>query len=426
MDRQENLLEDSEQFVRQLFEQKVPAAYYFHDLHHTIAVVKATQLMAAHYQVAGSDYLALMLAAWFHDTGYSRQYAGHEVASVEIAREYLLPDKLEEPLFKMVEGCILATRMPQSPGNLLEQILCDADLFHLGTEQFEEETRLLRKETSLVKNKDISKKSWRKINARFLGQHAYFTDFAKAHLDKGKQKNLEKLQGTKKPGDKPKHRVLSDDPIKQPISTAAAALVEMESPQPVIAPVAARKLKKEKIAEPRTERSIATMFRIMSENHVNLSQMADSKANIMISVNTIVLSILVSVLLGKLQYYPQFIIPTFLLALSCLGAVVFAIMATRPNVTKGFFTEEDIRQKKVNLLFFGNFFKMELHDYEWAMKEMMKDSDYLYGSMIKDIYYLGKVLARKYHFLRISYNVFMYGLILAILAFGVAAILGVK
>ena len=150
--------------------------------------------------------------------------------------------------------------------------------------------------------------------------------------------------------------------------------------------------------------------------------MADSKANIMISVNTIVLSIMVSVLLGKLQFYPEFIIPTIILVVVCLGAVVFAILATRPNISGGTFTREDIQNKQINLLFFGNFYNMELPDYDWAMKEMMKDKEYLYGSMIKDIYFLGVVLARKYKLLRISYSIFMYGLIAAIIAFGLTFI----
>ena len=150
--------------------------------------------------------------------------------------------------------------------------------------------------------------------------------------------------------------------------------------------------------------------------------MADSKANIMISVNTIVLSIMVSVLLGKLQFYPEFIIPTIILVLVCLCATVFAILATRPNISRGTFTREDIQNKQINLLFFGNFYNMELPDYDWAMKEMMKDKDYLYGSMIKDIYFLGVVLARKYKLLRISYSIFMYGLIAAIAAFGLTFI----
>ncbi|MCG7859732.1 DUF5706 domain-containing protein, partial [Flavihumibacter sediminis] len=70
--------------------------------------------------------------------------------------------------------------------------------------------------------------------------------------------------------------------------------------------------------------------------------------------------------------------------------------------------------------------KMDLKEYEWGMKEMMNDSEYLYDSMIKDIYYLGKVLARKYHYLRISYNVFMYGLVVAVLSFAIASFIGMK
>jgi hypothetical protein len=123
-----------------------------------------------------------------------------------------------------------------------------------------------------------------------------------------------------------------------------------------------------------------------------------------------------------LQFYPVFIIPTVILVLGSLTAIVFAILATRPNITEGTFTREDILNKQINLLFFGNFYNMELPDYDWAMKELMKDKDYLYGSMIKDIYFLGVVLARKYKFLRLSYSIFMYGLIAAIIAFGIAFI----
>jgi hypothetical protein len=100
--------------------------------------------------------------------------------------------------------------------------------------------------------------------------------------------------------------------------------------------------------------------------------------------------------------------------------MVFSILASRPNVSSGKFTREDIKNKRTNLLFFGNFHAMNVEDYQWGMKEMMKDADYLYSSLIKDIYYLGKVLGRKYRFLRIAYSIFMYGFALAILSFIIA------
>jgi hypothetical protein len=104
----------------------------------------------------------------------------------------------------------------------------------------------------------------------------------------------------------------------------------------------------------------------------------------------------------------------------CVAAIVFSILATRPNVNHGKFTEDDIRNKRTNLLFFGNFFRMSLQDYDWAMQEMLGDRDYLYSSIVKDNYFLGVVLAKKYNYLRIAYNIFMYGLILAIIAFVIA------
>ena len=145
--------------------------------------------------------------------------------------------------------------------------------------------------------------------------------------------------------------------------------------------------------------------------------MADSKANIMISVNTIIISIIISVLIQKLDTNPHLIIPTSILLISCLVTIIFSILATRPNVSSGMFSRNDVEKRKTNLLFFGNFHKMKLEDYEWGMRELMEDSSYLYGSLIRDIYFLGVVLGKKYRLLRISYTIFMFGLVVSVLAF---------
>lgn len=416
------ILDKATETVEKLFATKVPAIYVYHNLQHTYQVVEAVKEISSSENLSEDDQLVIQLAALFHDTGYSQVYEGHEKASVEIVTRFCEAQGLDSTIIEKVKGCILATRMPQLPQNRLQEILCDADMAHLGSGHYAEASKLLRKELNTVFNKDISKKAWRRTNVLFLQMHRYFTGYARQHLEPVKQAHLrtllEKEAASKGTDVETPVGIIEDVP-----DSAVAVPVEKEMPPPVLEKI---RKEKDKAAVSRTDRGIATMFRIMSENHVSLSQMADAKANIMISVNTIVLSILVSVLLGKLQYYPQFILPTAILAIVCLTAVIFAIRATRPNVTKGVFSEEDIRQKKVNLLFFGNFFKMDLKDYEWGMKEMMNDGEYLYDSMIKDIYYLGKVLARKYHFLRISYNVFMYGLILAILSFGVASFIGMN
>ena len=100
--------------------------------------------------------------------------------------------------------------------------------------------------------------------------------------------------------------------------------------------------------------------------------------------------------------------------------MILSILATRPNVTRGEFTKQDVKEKKVNLLFFGNFHKMELKDYEWAIQELVKDKEYVYSSLTKDLYFLGLVLNKKYKILRLTYNIFMVGMVISVIAFGIA------
>jgi predicted metal-dependent HD superfamily phosphohydrolase len=414
------LLQNAEQYVRDLYAPIDEEVYAYHNISHTEGVVRASIEMADHYQLPEEDRLGLLLAAWFHDTGYIKGVPeNHESEGQRIATLFLQGKGVPDSLIQKVTGCIAATKIPQLPQNLIERLICDADLFHLGTDDFINENKSLRRELIAITGQEISKKDWRKKNIEFLQDHQYFTDYARANLEPLKQRHLQRLLG-KEDTVKKENPVKKEDTAKKELTgekIPATNKSQVSQDQQAGTP-GDEKIKKEK--ESRTERGVGVMFRIMSDNHVSLSQMADSKANIMISVNTIVLSILVSVLLGKLQYYPQFILPTVLLCIVCLSAIIFAILATRPNINKGTFNHEDVKQKKINLLFFGNFFKMDLPDYEWAMNEMMNDREYLYRSMIKDIYYLGKVLAKKYKFLRLSYNIFMFGLVVAILAFIVA------
>jgi predicted metal-dependent HD superfamily phosphohydrolase len=415
-DLNKSLISAAEQYVVNLFSQKIGKEFTFHSFNHTREVVLHTELIAGNYELSEEDHTALILAAWFHDTGYSAGLKKHhEEESQKIATEFLRKHNAPQSLIDKVNGCIIATRMPQSPSNLIEQIICDADLFHLGTKDFKERNKLLRQEINELEDEKIGKKEWINLNIEFLDRHRYFTDYAREMLDPVKKNHLKDLKdkaGKKKKEQMNNASVNEPELAMNPIDT----VTKNNTPEPPV------KTAEKKPKVPKTERGVVAMFKIMSESHNNLSQMADSKANIMISVNTIVLSIMVSVLLGKLQFYPEFIIPTIILVLVCLTATVFAILATRPNISQGTFTREDIQNKQINLLFFGNFYNMELPDYDWAMKEMMKDKDYLYGSMIKDIYFLGVVLARKYKLLRISYSVFMFGLIAAIIAFGLTFI----
>jgi predicted metal-dependent HD superfamily phosphohydrolase len=416
-ENQFQILSAAQDFVSDIFLNKVNKSIHFHTLQHTQEVVAASEVMADYYQLADEDRFALLMAAWFHDTGYSTGSAlNHEDASVEIATKFLNDRQVSPAVISKVIGCINATRIPQKPVLLIEQIICDADLFHLGTGDFKEKNKLLREELNDFGSMDLSKKDWRKKNIEFLSKHNYFTSYAKENLDPLKQVYLQELKEKVGPDEKTdKKNAKEDKPAlirqKEKEKEKVKGLSEDEQKK-------LEEAKKKKEKESQSERAVSTVFRIVAQSQNNLSQMADSKANIMISVNSIILSIVIGTVFKDLTGTDTNLqIPIGILVIVCVTAIVFSILATRPNITSGTFTKEDIADKKTNLLFFGNFHKMGFPDYDWAMTELLADKNYLYSSMIKDTYFLGIVLARKYRYLRIAYNIFMFGLIISMIAF---------
>ncbi|MBT8394385.1 MAG: phosphohydrolase, partial [Bacteroidia bacterium] len=254
---------------------------------------------------------------------------------------------------------------------------------------------LLRKEVELTSNKSYSETEWLYENIKFFTKrHRYYTDFASANWDKAKGKNLAQLLKT-------------DKKLKREETKIKQKKDEL-------------KLKKNKVIMP--ERGIETMFRVTLRNHITLSNIADTKANILLSVNAIIVSLVLANLIPKLDNPSNtyLIYPTVIFVLFTIVAIILSVLATRPNVTRGKFTKEDVKNKKVNLLFFGNFHKMKLQDFEWAMNEMMQDKEYLYSSMTKDLYFLGLVLDKKYKILRYTYTIFIIGIIISVISFGVA------
>jgi hypothetical protein len=172
-------------------------------------------------------------------------------------------------------------------------------------------------------------------------------------------------------------------------------------------------------------RGIDTMYRVSFSNHITLSKLADGKANMMISINTIILSIVITVSGASLSFFeetffenPEFLIPIISLLLSSLIAVVFAVFSARPSVTE-YRVKKDklIKNKEASLLYFGNFLKLEKSEFVDHMATMKMDQSALYDDLAKDLYDLGAVMHRKYLLLTISYNTFVGGLALAVLSF---------
>lgn len=407
----EQLLQDTETYVKTFFAENMPAQYVFHDFEHTVQTVAAARVIGEGFQLEAEEMGILQLATWFHDTGYTEGPTNHEERSCALAGAFLR-DKVSEETLKLILGCIRATKVPQKPDNLLEQIICDADLSHLGMDRYWDRNGKFRQELILARQTIMSEQEWIDFEINFMVSHEYHTVVAQELFNKRKAKHIQQLIKQK--------RRLSPD--KAPSVQELAFMDEKEKSGSI--EKALRDTENELKMAARLGRGVETMYRTTYRTHTNLSTMADSKANLMITVSALVISMVVSNLLPKLMVdghvEMRIAIPTALLTLTCMTSMIYATLSTRPKVTEGRVTVEAIKQRKANLLFFGNFHNMSLAEFQWGVNEMLKDPEFLYSSMSRDLYFLGIVLAKKYRYLSICYNVFMYGLIFSVLSFAIA------
>ena len=329
----ETLLLKTEKYIFSLLTKELHHDFLYHNLSHTQRVVNAVKELIVGENISEVDANILLLAAWFHDAGYAKGCENHEESSVRIATNFLHEYNMDESIIDAVNALIRVTKMGAEPDTLLEKIIRDADMIHLAKKSFTDISDLLKEELNLIHDKTYDESEWIEENIQFLANtHHYHTHYAQENWQYGKDKNLAQLFKQRKK-------------IQQETRKESTKHEEL-------------KLKKQKAKTP--ERGIETMFRVTLRNHITLSNIADTKANILLSVNAIIISLALSSLLPKLdnpsnQYL---IVPTVIFIAFTVASIVLSILATRPNVTEGKFSRKDVEDKKVNLLFFGNFLSL--------------------------------------------------------------------
>lgn len=176
---------------------------------------------------------------------------------------------------------------------------------------------------------------------------------------------------------------------------------------------------KKKLAkvEPRSERGTETLFRLASKNHYTLNTMVDRKANIMISINAIIMSVIIGTVMNELDTDPHLIYPVVMLLFTNLISIAYAVLATRPDLSHGKIDITSRERRSAGLLFYGNFQEMDEEEYVSGMQGLIYGGDDLYDAISRDIYQLGKRLKVKFGFLRKAFNVFAVGIVLSVLAF---------
>ena len=168
--------------------------------------------------------------------------------------------------------------------------------------------------------------------------------------------------------------------------------------------------------EPRSERGVETLFRLLSKNQYTMNTMIDKKSNILISINALILSLILGTVMGQLKTDPHLIYAIVMMLGTNLISISYAIFATRPELVHG-------RKEDGNLMFYGNFQDMTQEEYVESVVNLMDKGDELYKTIAKDTYYLGKTMNKKFKLLRRSFNTFLIGVTLSVAAFVVCHLL---
>lgn len=379
-------LDQIDQQTRRFYSKHPNKKVRFHTLERTLDNLSYASEVLAHESLDEEEALALQCAIYFAYLGYQVATNDPELKSMELAGHRL--GKLGLPsTFIHTVTLLLAPGGAQQPGGL-SAIYSDIVNHHLGSAHFLDQEKKLRSERIATGQYRGTKKKWWKKRLEEISLFTFKTAYCQQSLSDRQSENLELLKTMAYSNDKKRKKNKDQQQDALPVP-----------------------------ASHRPGRGVETMFRITSGNNQRLSDMADKKAHILITVNSIILSAIISLVLRKVDKQNFLLIPSIVLLANCLATMIISILATRPKIPDGTFPEEQLRQKEVNLLYFGNFYNMSLSQYTKGMFSAMNDSFFLYHMLISDVYAQGVVLGRKYQLLRIAYNVFMYGLILSICCF---------
>jgi hypothetical protein len=392
---QPSIIAQAHAFILQRFNQLDDARLVYHNYSLATEIVENAKQILANTKTNASQQENVLLAAWFYCSGYFLEPSTPRESSVKQAQQFMKVHQLDDARVQMITEAIDQVHAGRNITSLTGKILADAVNATLYSTAFAERDPLHHLEWELLHNERFSKEKWATLQLQLLLKVKFYTHFAKLKHERALAQNI--LQ----------HRALIEK-----LNSKQSGEDDGEGQLRLY-----QDLEKKMPA-----RAVQTYFRANYRNHINLSAIADNKANIMISVNTILISVLITFLsyrnIGQTQ--PIILMPVIIFLVTGLASLIFAVLSARPKVTNLAEGTNDLEVIKKNVIFFGNFSKLSLQQYEEAMDAVYRDGELMYGNMTRDLYYLGKALDKKYRFLSISYNIFMVGFIFTVTTFLVA------
>ncbi|MGK0391126.1 MAG: hypothetical protein ACI94Y_003888 [Maribacter sp.] len=397
----------------EIFAGKIMTAFsdkiIYHDIRYAHRFTKRIKTIGESENLNDDDMCVALLAGWIHSSAYGDAKVSIDPETKGFSTNYdslidgyldrfSLDNNLPEMAKEQMKTILKNINYPANITNKIEAVIFDSMNAEFAGKKGKKHLRLIYEE-GLLHDINLGKKSFYDVAINILDQQQFHTDYGKKELEAKYLETIDSIKKEKKELEKRENVIL-----KRELDITDNELKQLQ--------------KNLKSSKGRDDRGIQTLFRTTIKNHYTLNRMIDQKANIMITVNSIILSLVIGGVLGDEASENGFwyFLPVGILGAANLLSIIFAILSIRPENTHGKFTEEDIRNKKGNLLYFGNFHKMHPEDFEWGMLQLLNDGKYIYTSMIKDLYYLGITLGIKNKLIRLSLNIFIIGLVASTIA----------
>jgi uncharacterized membrane protein len=379
------------QHVFQLFRNAGPEnPLVFHGFGRARALVDGCREIAEGAKLDEADLPVLLLAAWFHDTGYAVGPKGNRNQSAEQARAFLAEHKQPQPLIEEVEAAILASDSP-TPNNLVQEVLHDALLLPAASKNYFELADQFRLERERRNDEIHSDVEWSKICIAFFDNHPFRTRYAQLEYNGRRAANLVRL-----------HKDL-----RKQIGEVANQDAEQAR------------------ATKGVGKTVENIFDSISRNQIRLFQIADRRTATMIHVNAIMVTLVVGLLLRRVEQQRSLLFPTLVLLTVNLVTIfisIYSMRSGRSSLTR--ILGQDAAVHDQNLLMFSNETPWSLEDYRGRMNRLATNWPELQQTLVEDMYFIRKLLMERTKALRISYDIFIGGLAVSVVAFAIAMIRG--
>jgi Family of unknown function (DUF5706) len=371
--------------------------WLYHNYAQAAGVVRYVELIGTQAKLPDELIEIATLAGWFFNTGYLYDPSQMAEKSALSAEFFLAEHRYDPERIHRVHQCIMTTLKGMHPKTLEAQLLNDAITAHDLVEQWPDRLPLLRAENEIVSATKPTEGEWLRTVFQSLHEAVFYLPYSKEHFEPKLGAHF--LQA--------KNAIEAH--VLNPKTSKKTASDPQQDGQQLFDALSGKKLRS----------AIQTYFRSNYNNHIHLSAIADNKAHIMISVNSILLSVAISVLTYHTytDRNPLLVLPIVIFLVTGLASLIFAVLSSRPRMSA---VVPSRVKGKTNWMFFGNFVHLNIDEYEQEVDQMLRDGASLYGNMTRDTYYLGKVLDKKYRLLTVSYNIFMLGFVATIVSYLIA------